>query len=320
MLELVVETNSDYGMTAGGIAWAVAKGYVAGGNNAPNSGGSYQTAVEDLDFVAETSAAIARMAIGTGRAGRPGSCANTRWGAIGGGYTGANSSVIDRFLFIPEVRLSAAATLDNARTGMASGSTPWGIGYFIGGDIGGTNSNRISRVQIEADLEVEATLTLSTTRRNSYGLSVRGSIFSLGGQSGGSNVNSGEKITVPTETTTAVTDTLGTAKANGAGCSGGSRGVLLGGNGSGTTDDDVEVFIYATEVSTVKAAVLASTRMGCAGLGGVKGYCAGGENVAQDTGRSSFESFNYNTEAIAAVSGALDATHVDASGLQAMPI
>jgi len=194
-------------------------------------------------------------------------------GYILGGYTGANTAVIENLVFATETSAAIAATLDTAKH-LGAGVNSATKGYILGGNTGALTAV-IEDLIFATETSQTIAATLNTAKHAGAGVNSAVKGYILGGYTGAVTAVI-EDLIFATETSAAIAATLNTAKRLGAGVNSATKGYILGGN-TGTLTAVIEDLIFATETSQVIAATLNTAKGYGAGVNSTtKGYILGG--------------------------------------------
>lgn len=233
----------------------------------------------------------------------------TQIGFIGGGNTGSDSAIIDKFTVASTPTCAVhAQTLDTARSRLG-GCSSWYAGYFGGGDIGGTDSAIISKMRFLTETEATIAATLDAAReQNTHGFqnaNVRG--YWAGG---GVTTSSAQIDYISFSDDTSVD--LGTdlpASRQGAACVENLdvAGYYMGGNAT-----TIYKLTYSGEaVSTIAGVLPASKLSQLPCWSGTKGYACGGNGGPIAT----VQALTYSGETVAQLANSLPSAREDGMGI-----
>jgi hypothetical protein len=242
-------------------------GYIAGGQNAPNS---FTASVEKFLFVND-----ARSVLGTGMStGRDytSGFASTLAGYAGGGGTSGPDSTVDKFAFSNDSRTTLSTGLALPRW-VAVGFDSLVAGYLAGGtrNTGGyPNTDNVEKFTFSSDVRSALSVWLSSARGAGAGLS-----SSTAGYVAGSGVTTIDKFVFSTDARTTISAVL-TGTVGGPGFSSATAGY----SAAGASQISMDKLSFSNEVISILATGLSINRsLPGAFASGFAGYVAGDFNT-----------------------------------------
>ena len=183
-------------------------------------------------------------------------------GYILGGYTDANTAVIEDLIFSSETSQAIAATLDTAkRNGAGVNSST--KGYILGGYTTAVTAV-IEDLIFSSETSQPIAATLDTAKKYGAGVNSSTKGYILGGCTT-AVIAVIEDLIFSSETSQAIAATLNTAKQQGVGVNSSTKGYILGGYTNASTTI-IEDLIFSNETSQAIAAALDTGKREGAGV------------------------------------------------------